>query len=341
MKKFTLVSTVFNESSRLQQSINDIEAQTLLPNEIIIVDAGSNDGTFEQLLKWSNKSSISIVIVQEKECNVAKGRNIAIQRATHELIVSTDFGCQFHPGWLKSIVSPFEDKNVKIVGGAYGVQEDQIISIPAKANFVLTDGYKNVLDDYFIPSSRSVAYYKSVWEKVNGYPEWLTLAADDLVFGKVIKSQGYPIYLVNQPYVYWGRHTFGKAYVKEAYRYGLGDGEAQINQRNVISNFIELILRHSLFTGALLFFVNINLNIVTPLYFLLLLILLPGFRSYIRTIKNWLKVKSSKYHIGVVVYGFLLIERTRINYIRGYVKGYFFSSIEQKKEAQKLNQTLY
>ena len=53
---FTLVSTVFNEINRLEYSIREIERQSLLPDKIIIVDAGSRDGTFERLLDWKNRS---------------------------------------------------------------------------------------------------------------------------------------------------------------------------------------------------------------------------------------------------------------------------------------------
>ncbi len=63
---FTLVSTVFNEK-RSFSTIQDIEGQTLKPNEIIITDAGSNDGTFESLLEWSKSSDITIIIQQKNK----------------------------------------------------------------------------------------------------------------------------------------------------------------------------------------------------------------------------------------------------------------------------------
>ena len=47
--QFTLVSTIFNESRRLPQTIADLEAQTVQPTEIIITDAGSTDGTWALL----------------------------------------------------------------------------------------------------------------------------------------------------------------------------------------------------------------------------------------------------------------------------------------------------
>jgi len=340
LKKFTLVSTVFNEISRLNATIEDIEKQTLKPNEIIVTDAGSTDGTFEKLQNWVITSDIQIIVLQQKGCNVAQGRNLAIKNASNDLIVSTDFGCRFHPDWLKSIVMPFDDKEVKVVGGAYSVIEEEITTKAAKANFLLTNGYKTILNDYFIPSSRSIAYYKFVWEEAKGYPEWLTFAADDLVFGKVIKALGFKTTFVNQPYVYWGRHSSGMAYAKESFRYGLGDGEARVNGRNTISNLLELMLRYLLFVTLLLFAVNCVNAFMSSVFFLAATPSFLGLRSYYYAFKNWVSLRSKKYHIGVFLFSLLVIEITRFNYIKGYFKGYFFSTIDQRREAESLKQIL-
>ena len=81
--KFTLVTTVFNEITRLDKTIRDIEAQIILPDEIIITDAGSSDGTIERLEKWKDDSSIDIIVLQKPGCNVAEGRNLAIKNASN------------------------------------------------------------------------------------------------------------------------------------------------------------------------------------------------------------------------------------------------------------------
>lgn len=336
MVRFSLVSTVFNERKRLQQTIDDIEAQIVKPDQVVITDAGSTDGTFEYLNDWANKSGIEILILQKHRCNVAEGRNLAIRHARYDLIVSTDFGCRFHRKWLQSIVTPFEDSSVKAVGGAFGVEEGSIISTASRANYVLTNGYRVDLDNHFIPSSRSIAYYKHVWQAVGGYCEWLTLAADDLVFGKAVLSQGYTFFLVKEPYVLWGRHESLKGYAKEAFRYGLGDGEARVNLRNTISTIVEMTMRLLLGISLLGFVINALFPFANPASFLLTLPFIIGLRSYYRSFKNWLSLRSQKYNVSVLFYSFFLIEVTRINYIRGFVNGYFFSSPVVKKEAKAL-----
>ena len=336
MKPFTLVSTVFNENKRLQYTIEDLEAQELKPDQIVITDAGSTDGTFEALQRWARSSEIKIHVLQKKKCNVAEGRNLAIRYADHHLIVSTDFGCRFHTGWLKSMLKPFNDESIKVVGGAFSVEESGILSIASRANYILSNGYKVELNDSFIPSSRSIAYYKSIWESVGGYCEWLTLAADDLVFGKAIRAKGYQIFVVYEPYVLWGRHETLNGYAKEAFRYGLGDGEARVNVRNAISTVAELILRYLLFVGLTLLIVNFFVPITKPVYFLPAIIFLPGLRSYYHSFRNWMSLGSLKYDWKVLLYSFRLIEITRCNYIKGFIKGYFLSSSPVKEKAKEL-----
>jgi glycosyltransferase involved in cell wall biosynthesis len=338
--EFSLVSTVFNEIKRLDQTITDLENQTIKPAEIIITDAGSNDGTFERLKRWSEESSIKVRIIQKNRANVAEGRNLAITEAAHELIVSTDFGCRFDPGWLESLVLPFSDPKVKVTGGNYSVKEEEIQSLPARGTYVICNGYRQELDDHFIPSSRSIAYYKSVWKDVGGYPEWLSLAGDDLVFGLLIRKKGYPIHLVKEPYVFWGRHKSAMAYSKEAFRYGLGDGEAKLNIRSAASKFIEISARYLFFAGLVVLLLPFS-KPVLPFILILPVLGMISFRSYYWAFRNWLKLRSAKYNTGVLLYSFYLIELSRLYYLKGYVKGYFLSSENKKKASKKLKQLLH
>jgi len=339
---FTLVSTLFNEITRLEQTISDLSAQTLQPSEIILTDAGSTDGTYERLLRWKSESSVPITILLEKGCNVARGRNLAIQASKYELIVSTDFGCRFHPKWIESLVTPFTtespDSEIKVVGGAFSVLEENINTLAAKADYNLQRGYPVVMDDYFSVSSRSIAYYKHVWEEVGGYPEWLTLAADDTIFWRLVKKMGFKYAFVEKPYVYWGRHKTHKAFAREAFRYGLGDGESRINYLNFWSNFIETGVRYLLFISIIglvlvLLFGGSNFEVPRIIWFVPL-IFLPGLRSYFYAWRNWRSLRSDKYNLGVFLNSLLQLEMSRFMYLRGYIRG-LLDGDEVKKEGRK------
>jgi glycosyltransferase involved in cell wall biosynthesis len=345
---FILVSTVYNEIDRLDATIRDIEAQTLRPSEIIITDAGSTDGTFEKLTEWAKTSAIPIKILQEKGCNVARGRNLAIAAAQHALIASTDFGCRFHPQWLESIVMPFENHpDVKVVGGAFTIQTDNPVqdetplpplsrdsnrvaptgshnltrsTLASRSDYIIQNGYPVVMDPYFSVSSRSIAYFKEVWQQCGGYPEWLTLAGDDTIFWRKVKKLGVNYLFVDKPYVYWLRHKTNKAFAKEAYRYGLGDGEAHINVRNAMSHIMETLLRYIL---ILIVVASPLLSSISPWLLSPAIPALIGLRSYRNVYINWKKHKSPEYNAKVLLNAFLQVELSRAQYLKGFFKGYF------------------
>lgn len=352
---FTLVSTIYNEASRLKQTIADLEAQTLKPSEIIITDAGSKDGSTDILEEWKQNSNIKITVLIEKGCNVARGRNLAIEAANTEWIVSTDFGCHFHPNWLQTLLKPLIKSyqlpatNYEVIGGAFTIIEKDIVTLAAKSDYILQKGYPVIMDEYFSVSSRSIAYKKDVWEHIGGYPEWLTLAADDTIFWKLIKKYGFNYVFVKEPMVYWGRHKTNKAFAKEAFRYGMGDGESRINLRNFMIGTVETFMRYfffltiiTLFIVGLLSILDI-INIPNVALIVLLFLLLPssiGLRSYKNAWKNWRSLRSGKYGFAVFLNALVQIECSRWMYIKGYVNGLLDRDPKKIKGRQVLWATL-
>jgi hypothetical protein len=259
-------------------------------------------------------------------CNIAEGRNEAIRRAENELIVSTDFGCRFLPGWLESLVKPFDDPEVMVSGGAFSIIREEVNTPAAKADFVLQNGYPVVMDEHFSVSSRSIAYQRRVWKEIGGYQEWLTLAADDTIFWRQIRQRRFRYVLVKEPNVNWLRHkTFG-AFAREAFRYGLGDGESMINFRNLWSHIAETVLRYVFF----LFILALPLVLVSG-HFWLALLLIPlsaGLRSYRNAWRNW---KGMKFGFKVLLNSWYLIEISRFSYLKAYLKGWLLASPAQRE----------
>lgn len=328
--------------SRLDNTIRDVEAQTLRPTEIVIVDAGSKDGTQERLHRWAQESTISIKVIVQPRCNVAEGRNIAIEQASHDLIASTDFGCQYHPQWLESLMAPFEKPDTVCVAGGFAIKEELIQTLAARADYILQRGYKLSMDEYFVPSSRSIAYYKHVWETADRYPEWLTLAADDTIFWYVLKAKQVPTLYVEEPYVYWLRHNSYKGFGKESYRYGLGQGEGGIQYRNFLSNVIETALRWSiplnlLFTLALTLLGGWWWAITLPIWFMQLTF---GMRSYKFAWRNFQALKSEKYNWEAFWAALYLTEINRYFHIKGYIQGYWYRDVRKREGAAALAKVL-
>lgn len=331
MEPFTLVSTVFNEHARLEQTLADLAVQTLPPSEMLVVDAGSTDGTYEMLLDFAAKAPFAVRILRADRVNIAQGRNLAIREARYDLIASTDFGCRFAPRWLESILEPFaEDPTLEVVGGAFTILQGEVQGDAARADYILAGGYPPDTSGLFSVSSRSIAYRRSVWEKIGGYQEWLTLAADDTIFWRQIKHGAFRYRLVNEAHVFWMRHKTYTGFGKENFRYGLGDGESGINRRNFFSHVAETGARY---VSLILVLVALGLWVsgdnTQPLFAILLFFGLAGgmfgSRSYRHARRNFQALRAKGYTGSDYLHALWLIEVTRWYYMRGYVKGWLLA----------------
>ncbi len=234
--KCSLVTTCLNERESLSRWRQDLEAQTRFPDEVVIVDAESTDGTREALLAWA--ADDPRINVHVRKSSVAQGRNLAIEYASHAVIVSTDMGVRLDAKWVEAMMRPFETRaDVDVVMGNYEVDRNSIRSPASRAKFFIggngspfvPDGQGGLcLKAGTVPGNRSVAYKKSVWKALGGLPGDLSYAADDAVFGRQILQAGYRLEMAADALVYWERPQALTSFWKEQYGYGRGDGEASI-----------------------------------------------------------------------------------------------------------------
>jgi glycosyltransferase involved in cell wall biosynthesis len=233
----SLVSTVFNDREGLESFFLQMSAQTRHPSEIVIVDAGSKDGTWELLqAEMASERPWKLMVWQDMRCNVARGRNLAIERATHDLIASTDIGCDWDAPWLEELVSPLiNNPKIEIVVGSWGVREKDLVGDWARVEFGLRWQW---LQTSSLPqtqsTSRSIAYRKSLWKRLGGYPEDLSFSSDDTTFDMLIKADGACASSAPIIRCYWRRHDTLRGFLKEQYRYFLGNGEARITGRHFV-----------------------------------------------------------------------------------------------------------
>ena len=118
-EKISIISTVRNEEKNIKKFIDSIIKQTKRPDELIIVDDGSRDKTYEILNEYSKKYSW-IKSYQLIGANIAKGRNFAINKSTGDIIFTSDCSTVFEKDWIRKIINGF-DKNTDVVFGTYFV----------------------------------------------------------------------------------------------------------------------------------------------------------------------------------------------------------------------------
>src|SRR5258708_32446993 len=106
MPGVNVASTVLNESDVIDGVVESLMGQRLAAAEVVIVDGGSSDGTWERLQAAQSKYP-PLVLIRDESCSlqhspgpIARGRTIAIAAASSDVVACADAGCTYDPGWL-------------------------------------------------------------------------------------------------------------------------------------------------------------------------------------------------------------------------------------------------
>lgn len=220
----TLIATLLNEEGGLGDWWASISGQTRPPDEVIVVDGGSRDGTVRVLRSLADGAPFPVRIEVMEGSNISQGRNRAVELASHRAIAVTDGGCILSPTWLERLVRPMEaDPALPLVAGFYQPAcEGLFQELSACATLPLP---REVREGRFMPSSRSLAFRREVWEGAGGYPEWLEIG-EDMYFNHAWKKMGFRCALARDALVYWRMREDLPSLLRQYFLYARGDGES-------------------------------------------------------------------------------------------------------------------
>jgi glycosyltransferase involved in cell wall biosynthesis len=224
-ERTALIVTVLDEVGTIDDLLESIAAQTRIPDEVVIADGGSRDGTWQRLQTWTTR--LPLHLVQAPGASIARGRNLAIDAASSELIAVTDAGVRLEPTWLEHLLASVAD-DVDVVSGFFQPDSRGVFEYAMGATVL--PGLADVHPEKFLPSSRSVLFRRAAWESVGGYPEWLDYC-EDLVFDLALKEAGARFAFAPTACVWFRPRGSLKAFFRQYYRYARGDGKADLWRR--------------------------------------------------------------------------------------------------------------
>jgi glycosyltransferase involved in cell wall biosynthesis len=108
MSKLSVIIPTLNEERHVGSLLSDIAAQTREPEEVLVVDAGSADGTVPVARRFSFAKLL------EGEPPVACGRNLGGRSATGEVLIFLDADVRLPPTFFEGFLEAFEGRRLDI-----------------------------------------------------------------------------------------------------------------------------------------------------------------------------------------------------------------------------------
>jgi glycosyltransferase involved in cell wall biosynthesis len=246
MQPVTIIATVLNEVQDITRLVPSLLAQDPPPSEIIIVDGGSTDGTWEWLVE-AGKNHRIFKPIRDESCNlkncrgpVSRGRNVAIAAASSEIIACADAGCTYAPDWLSRLTAPILSQSaIYALGGACLDLSDPTIWDIASAPFL---GVKySPTEPTKSCTARSMAFTKELWKRIGGFPESVLLG-DDTLFDLEARRLTAPAFVDNAKAIYRPQNTLESAR-RQLARYATSDGVLDVRRVRLVRNATRCLLQ--------------------------------------------------------------------------------------------------
>ncbi len=112
--RISVVIVTFNGRERLTRALASLETQTRVPDEVIVVDNASTDGTLEVLAEQFPKA---IVSTHTENLGFGRAVNAGVAVATGDVLVFINNDVVCEPEFITGITEPLHDSTVGMVAG--------------------------------------------------------------------------------------------------------------------------------------------------------------------------------------------------------------------------------
>jgi GT2 family glycosyltransferase len=224
----------FNGERYIASCITAILAQTLPPDEVLIVDDGSSDRTTE----IAGRFPVTI-IRHEVNRGLAAARNTGLRNARNNLVASLDQDCVAAPDWLEQLSARFPGDRTALGGGrleegAQRTAADRFRKLHVRGDF----GTESKVNPWFVHGSNTLAR-KDAIAAVGWYDERFWTSYEDVDISERLRAGAYNLYYEPSAVVYHIKQDDNHSVLRTLWRYNRLGYRRAINLPNVLSRVVQ------------------------------------------------------------------------------------------------------
>jgi glycosyltransferase involved in cell wall biosynthesis len=207
---------LYNGAKWIEQSIRSVLAQTLQPDEFIVVDDGSTDNGAGAAIVKRLAQEHPITLLHKPNGGQSSARNFAVRHSTSPLIALLDQDDTWYPHHLEELTKPFRKRRGIPLGWVYSnldeidesggmVHRRFLDVVPLLIGKPLEFPRRNLVtcldrDMFILPSASLIS--REAFDAIGGFDERLSGYEDDDLFLRLFRA-GYDNIFLNRSLSKW------------------------------------------------------------------------------------------------------------------------------------------
>lgn len=223
--KVSIIVPVYNAEKYIVKCVSSIKNQSYEDIEVIIVDDGSTDASYE-LAKFAIDNDLRFRLIRQNNMGVSVARNNALKISTGEYIAFVDSDDWIEKEYIEVLLNNAYEHNVKISCSAMcfdlnGITERPHIFEDKTVEAIEALDFKS---KYYLTGIGGKLFHKSLFDKCSFLPQ-ITLSEDTYLYMVFVDQEGK---------VFWTNRSM--------YHYFMNDSSAT-HSRNAQHNFSDFQVR--------------------------------------------------------------------------------------------------
>ena len=220
MEKISVYIPCYNAERFIVRAVSSILAQTLQPDEVLVVDDGCTDRSIALIAKFPVE-----VIRMGGNQGLAASRNRAYQEAKNELIACIDADCEAHPEWLEQLVKALPEDCAGTGGKTVEINQQKFADRWRAQHMPLHWGDQSVINPKVIYGANQL-FRKSLILRVglldtSKVTEDYKIGFEDLELARKLYRAGYGLFYNPKAVVYHLRTDTPVSIIRQYWRWSV------------------------------------------------------------------------------------------------------------------------